>query len=485
VNTLAQYLWRNPEFIRNARAQLRLKRLLIAGIVSAIVSLVIIPAMVPHRGTSPSDEWTYTRWVLGAQSIILIVGGGIACLQSIGREKEQNTFDYQRITRLSPFELTLGKLFGAPVMSWFVALCFVPAALAGLQSSSMSAEDLFSAWILLVCTALAFHAFALMLSMLLTRALSTGAVLLFLFFSFFTIVPGMGLIVSSGRQQYPRAGEIVFYGYYLPYAPFFCLVFLSLAAWFLLALMRNIKRDPTDYEFYRPFQALAFAVYISFLFMGAIPATVQFQSIWTEQAVFFAFGLVLLRNRHRARRRLRLLGERGKSWLEAIWPAPYLLMGVLIAALLPILFFPSSTDHKMPWDASLYVFRWVFFAVWICRDVQFLQWMDVQPGRRPLLRAILYEVVFYAATAALFFTSSRPVAPNEAAFQSIFTPARVWTLNTAGWDEASSMWLVALLCQAGAFLLFAFLHRHELRSLATARKPSPPSFSSQAPATAR
>jgi hypothetical protein len=493
VNTLAQYLWLNAEFIRNVRAQLRLKRLLIAGIISGIVSLVIIPAMVPHRTSvaSPSDEWAYTRWVLGVQSIILIIGGGIACLQSIGREKEQNTFDYQRITRLSPLELTLGKLFGAPVMSWFVALCFVPAALAGLQSSTMSGEDLLSAWILLVCTALAFHAFALMLSMLLTRALSTGAVLLFLFFSFFTIVPGMAVIVTTGQQANRRAAEIVFYGNSFPYTPFFCVIFLSFAAWFLLALVRNIKRDPTDYEFYRPFQALAFAAYISFLCMGAIPAatatpvTVQTQALWTEQAVFFAFGLVLLRNRHRARRRLRLLGELGESWLEAIWPGPFLLLGVLITALLPVLFFPSSTYHKMPWDASLYVFRWVFFALWICRDVQFLQWMDVQPGRRPLLRAILYEIIFYAATAALFFTSSRPVAASEAAFQSIFTPARVWTMDTAGWDEASSMWLVALLCQAGAFLLFAFLHRHELRSLAAARKPSPPSITSPTPAVAR
>jgi hypothetical protein len=140
VNTLAQYLWLNPEFIRNVRAQLRLKRLLIAGIVSGIVSLVIIPAMVPHRtsGPSPADEWAYTRWVLGVQSFVLNIGGGIACLQSIGREKEQNTFDYQRITRLSPFELTLGKLFGAPAKSWFVALCFVPAAVRCCVRSCMN-----------------------------------------------------------------------------------------------------------------------------------------------------------------------------------------------------------------------------------------------------------------------------------------------------------------------------------------------------------
>src|SRR2546430_11485017 len=30
----------------------------------------------------------------------LAAGGGIACVNSIHREKEQNTFDYQRVTRI-------------------------------------------------------------------------------------------------------------------------------------------------------------------------------------------------------------------------------------------------------------------------------------------------------------------------------------------------------------------------------------------------
>lgn len=494
MNALTEYFWQNPEFLRNLRAQMRVKRLLIAGIISGVVSLMILPAMLPRPssvGVVDGSEWAYTRWGLGLQAVVLIIGGGIACLQAIGREKEQNTFDYQRITRLSPLELAIGKLFGAPAMAWFVALCFVPAALAGFQSSTMRGEDLVSAWCLLLCTALAFHTFALMLSMLMSRALSTGAVLLLLFFSFWSVAPEIIFIVTRGHQTYRNADELSFYGYLVPYTPFFCVVYLSLAGWFLLALARNVKRDPTNYELYRPVQALVFAAYLSFLWMGsttvvkATPVSVQTQVMWIEQGVFFAFGLVLLRNRHRARRRLRLLGEKGAGWLEAVWPAPFLLLGVVIASLLPILLYSSGMSQGIPWSRSLYVFRWIFFALWICRDVEFLQWMDVQPGRRPLLRAILYELVFYAATTALFFTSNRPVAPGEAAFQSIFTPVRVWAMDTAEWNEASGMWLVALLFQAGTFLLFAFLHRQELRSLLAARKSSPPTVSSPATALAR
>jgi hypothetical protein len=41
-----------------------------------------------------------------------------------------------------------------------------------------------------------------------------------------------------------------------------------MAAWFLLALSRNIKRDPSIYEIFRPVQAFALALYLNFLVLG-------------------------------------------------------------------------------------------------------------------------------------------------------------------------------------------------------------------------
>ena len=43
-------------------------------------------------------------------ALVLGAGGGIACLNSVFKEKEQNSFDFQRLTRLTPLELALGKL---------------------------------------------------------------------------------------------------------------------------------------------------------------------------------------------------------------------------------------------------------------------------------------------------------------------------------------------------------------------------------------
>src|SRR5437762_11294071 len=78
-----------------------------------------------------------TFWL---QALMLAAGGGIACINSIHREKEQNTFDYQRVTRMTPLELALGKLFGAPVFTYFVFLCLMPLALFGAVMGKRSEE---------------------------------------------------------------------------------------------------------------------------------------------------------------------------------------------------------------------------------------------------------------------------------------------------------------------------------------------------------
>lgn len=481
---------RNPEIIRNLRIQLRPRRMLVAAAITGIVSLIILPALWPDSPGRAPSSWGmgYLVSVLMCQSIAVLIGGGMACLQSISREKEQNTFDYQRITRLSPLELAMGKLLGAPSMAYFIGLCLIPASLLALPKSGWNFGDLLDAWILLLFAALAFHSFTVLMSMLLRRSLSTGVVLLFLFFAG---IPGMSfstVLLTRGIRGAGGTQNINFYGVPLPFTPFFCFVYASFAAWFMLALERNIKRDPAMYELLTPLQALGFAGWQNFIFIGVYPLAAytpdlaQVSSMWVNVTVFFALGLVLLRNRDRARRRLRELGEQGLTWLEAFWPAPYILAGVLATGFLPLLLatkhqVPASAPaylHPQPLNMSLFLFRLVFFALWICRDLLYLQWMNLRPGRKPLLRAILYAFVYYTALFVLFFVhGATNIQPGEAAFQSIFVPVRVLVMDTTSWNSAASTWFIALLSQVALMYFFAFMHRQELQTLAARPKTYP------------
>ena len=129
-------IWDNPEFLRNVRAQLRPGRVAGTIIICAALSLVIGFALANQdSGRIAEGPYGWGLHVLISafwlQALMLAAGGGIACVNSIQREKEQNTFDYQRVTRMTPLELALGKLFGAPVFAYFVFLSLMPLAIFG------------------------------------------------------------------------------------------------------------------------------------------------------------------------------------------------------------------------------------------------------------------------------------------------------------------------------------------------------------------
>ena len=60
----------------------------------------------------------------------------------------------------------------------------------------------------------------------------------------------------------------VFFGQKVHHLPLLLVIDLMFAGWFLLALVRNIKRDPNYYEIYSPVQALGFAIFLSVLFVA-------------------------------------------------------------------------------------------------------------------------------------------------------------------------------------------------------------------------
>src|SRR5260370_33822527 len=94
-----------------------------AGLITSIFALIVLPSLLTanSRVTQPGIS-SYLMIVLWSQKITLMLGGAISCWRSVRRERELNTFDFQRITRLSPLELSVGKLFGAPALLYFFIL---------------------------------------------------------------------------------------------------------------------------------------------------------------------------------------------------------------------------------------------------------------------------------------------------------------------------------------------------------------------------
>jgi hypothetical protein len=222
------------------------------------------------------------------QIMVLLIGGGIYCLQSVHREKELNTFDYQRITRLKPIELAVGKLFGAPAVAYLIVLCLMPITLVGAFMAQISIWTLVEIYVIVLLGSVTYHALALLVSLLTPKGTSAGLTLFFLIFVGMTSfnfseggsVFGMRQLSPFfaydllSPQAAPNRLETLpplqdsFLGTFVPHTLALLVIYVTLLGFLLLAVARNIKRDPSVYEIYSPAQGFAFVLYLNALVLG-------------------------------------------------------------------------------------------------------------------------------------------------------------------------------------------------------------------------
>jgi hypothetical protein len=497
-----------PEVVRNARIQLRPKRMLATALICAAVSFT---AYIYH--THPRSQGFASEmfaFLLSLEITVLVIGGGIYCLQSIHREKELNTFDYQRITRLSPLELMLGKLFGAPILTYFILLCLAPITLIAAFLSQVTVVKILWIYAILLLGAITWHTFALVVSLLTGRGTSAGAIIFFLLLVFLTTsfegnrtrmlgLRGIGpfaLIELAGAAQSQTpyghatelpAGQDLLFGTPVSHILVLVILYVSLTGWLMLALVRNMKRDPSMYEIFSPVEAFGFVIYLHLIvlaffqwsrlypladrtigvrFAGRDVAPMQAEheilsvSLW----LFAILGLTLLRNRERVRHRILELGKSATNWWAALWPGPYLLGGVLTVGLVLIAMIRYKLHPVSQWSVGMAFFEVCFVAVWMLRDALYLQWMNLRRGRRALVAALIYLIVFYICSSALF-TGLGFYRTGDFANGTYVEPWEIFDMNFGSWTGAKVVWIGALVCLLLEAFVFASLQRRQLTKL--------------------
>jgi hypothetical protein len=504
----------NPELLRMARSQLRIRKLLSVTIICITLS-ISIAYLFSHR-EAPHDEWAMNllQFVLAAQALVLGAGGSIACLNSIFKEKEQNSFDYQRLTRLSSVELVLGKLFGAPILMYFVCLCLMPLSIFAAVAAHCRFSFFLAAYAVLFVTSLMFHALSLLMSVLAIRGSQTGAIILILILLWISTAGG-GISSSSlfhvgslgpffsvplVSQQYWSPHQLertmnyggvtyefnggmtdVFFGRHVHHAPVLLILDFLLTLWFFLAIVRNIKRDSDEYEIYSPIQSLGLALFLNLIFLAFFnwrydSAFDGFAFLLTlNMGLFLILGLALLRNRERMRRIVRARPQ-ARSWLDEWWPshllfAATLAVGTLIAGGAIVSEAPGSASNP-----RFLIFRVLFFALWLIRDLQYLQWASLRKGRNPLVVGVLYLVIFYVCCGTLL-SAWNGFARENIAFSAFFMPTPVYWLGPDSWAERPATWVLAYLAQFAFIAFFIYLQRQQLVELIA--RPDRPALEKQ------
>jgi len=490
----------NPELRRNYRSQMRPGRTIATAAIIAALSLSYGYAVYKEgEGTTPEGEWGQQLFATAfwIQVVALAIGGGFACLVAISREKEQNTFDFQRVTRLTPLELALGKLFGAPALSYFVTLCLIPVALIGAVVGRMNFGLILAAYAVLFITVAAWHGLALLVSLLMERNAASAGGLFYLVLIGMASLPdngplGLGMMspfyagsmLSAQAAEATAANPIIygsrhwdsFFGLSMPHGVALAVLSAIFLAWILLALSRNIKRDPAVYELYSPEQSLGLALYMNLVMVGFFEwkdftgHDAHHLMTFVNLSLFFALGLTVMRNRDRLRRRINELGDRASGWLASFWPATYVLGGFLAVGL-GILVVIGIRYGDGNWNTGAAVVSLVLSGFWLARDILFVQFMNLTRVRRPLTMAILYLVIYYTCAGIVFGTLAM-FNPSRAPFAAIFLPSLGLTLEPRNWEAHSVAWILAVAAQIPLLFVLAMMQKQKLAELSERPEPT-------------
>ena len=146
----------NPEFRRQLWLQISATRLILAPVVIAIVVAVLV-------AIEPSDAGTIHRTAWFALVVVVIFWGTSVAGTSIRDEITGRTWNQQRMSRLTPWQLTWGKMFGATSYVWYVALlCALVVAFTFHQKVAAESDSGAVEFFILLALGLFAHSVAIM-----------------------------------------------------------------------------------------------------------------------------------------------------------------------------------------------------------------------------------------------------------------------------------------------------------------------------------
>jgi len=474
-------IWKNPEFVRHFRANLRRTRAItVAATVIAICILIWLGCwgaqqselaamrrgaeqfrwsperLAQMKQRSGVEVWlTFYRFLMYAQLGVLTFWSLLSCAQSISGERERKTWDFQRATRLGTGELLVGKLLGEPVLAYFIVLCCLPLTVVAALLGGTAWQNVACGYALILAGALFIGLTGLWLSNLFeTRGRGIGLIGtfgLYLLFGLATglreasIFPGVaGFSPLTGLlplvQEDGRYGEgATIFGTHVSWLLMSLLLYGTFGAWFVLVLLRTLKKDYEQMRTLSRREVLSCAAFLNFtmyaLFlprpwyrMDAIGFT-KFM-VGMSGLVLFGMGLAMLTPIERLkvwwRTRRGTFAEEGLAW-------PWLAMSVVVGyGILVCGMF--AWRHQVGFERRALttgLLLYVVVGVYLTRDILFLQWCRLTRLRAPVLKGFLYVGLYYIAATVLVVALSVSSEARGRAVYALGTPIGAFYVGTS------------------------------------------------------
>jgi hypothetical protein len=395
-----------PEIYRY-RAQETGRVKLISGLAAACAVCAAAAYTVSHIGGSTAD---YLSVITFMQFNMLVFYGAICAAKSVTQEKAERTWDFQRLTPRSSFDLAAGKFLGAPVYAWFLFACMLPAALFGVI---MAPQQVYWLFFSRFAVGLSCALLAMAVGLLASAYDDTGGSGMGHLAGPLVGLAGIGALNASYRyleswgKAYPQ--PIPFYGYSLGEvqgALFLAATFLAFGAWAFLGARYRIGRDLLEKrKLWRLPAFLAFLAWYmaGFCFPqdsrtgGDLLAALLMPCLVAYMAAFLSGERREYWRRWLAKENAPRLLNNAPAWLKGA-AAVLVIAGVLILV--------SSGSVLSPERIKARYFLLV--PLFMLRDLFFLQWCRFSASRRPEMMALAYLALAYALPGIMLSSAKLP-----------------------------------------------------------------------------
>ena len=188
----------NPEFLRQVWLQFSLPRLILTPI------LLLLGAYAIYTG-SDADAAAYNlvSASLSTFAVFIFLFGSYAVAMSVGDEIQEKTWDQQRMSALSPWSMTWGKLFGAASFAWYGGLICLLIYFSAWQATDNASGLSLRAAAILILNGVLLHALVLASNLQsLAFAGKPARRSIGLLLVIFIISPSLVSLFSSGKHDF-------------------------------------------------------------------------------------------------------------------------------------------------------------------------------------------------------------------------------------------------------------------------------------------
>ena len=330
-------------------------------------------------------------WMMGGRHVVTsiasmglwaaaLVYGAILAANSMHQELRHNTWDWQRLSALTPWQMSWGKWLGATSPAWLIAACFAVAS-ALLGTLFLDTAPDWSNLALAVLWGMAVQVWAINVVLLgwqsgggwgWRRAVLLPWLMLFL-------VPG-NVISQLWRQRHNADSAIAFWGMPLSFNTTAALLGAAALALGLLALWRQMAQrlDVATLPWAWPLGLSALALVMA----GLAPPSVASALSWLSCTALLGTAYIALHSVHAARNQWLHVHwhTTRRQWVGALqalplWPVSWVL-GMLMAGLWSL--FTQVPDTSLPFQVGWLL---VLVGFQLLRDALLLTGFALLEGR--------------------------------------------------------------------------------------------------------